>query len=60
MNTLTHTLAAIIVQETLDYVYKEINSLWQTYVQSPIFGVECDVQSVGQGEQGSSLRIRSQ
>ncbi|GLI70245.1 hypothetical protein VaNZ11_015091 [Volvox africanus] len=27
-------------KETLDYVYKEISSLWQVYATNPIFGVE--------------------
>ncbi|GAX84056.1 hypothetical protein CEUSTIGMA_g11480.t1 [Chlamydomonas eustigma] len=27
-------------KETLDYVYKEISSLWQVYSKAPIFGVE--------------------
>ena len=27
-------------KETLDYVYKEIYSLWQVYAKAPIFGVE--------------------
>lgn len=27
-------------KETLDYVHKEIMSLWQTYAQTPVFGVE--------------------
>ncbi len=27
-------------KETLDYVFKEINSLWQVYAKAPIYGVE--------------------
>ncbi|GLC40971.1 hypothetical protein PLESTB_000961300 [Pleodorina starrii] len=27
-------------KETLDYVYKEISSLWQVYASNPVFGVE--------------------
>jgi len=33
-------------RETLDYVFKEISSLWQVYTQCPIFGVQYDADNV--------------
>mmetsp|Transcript_12869 Transcript_12869/g.22725 ORF Transcript_12869/g.22725 Transcript_12869/m.22725 type:complete len:351 (+) Transcript_12869:249-1301(+) len=32
-------------KETLDYVHKEISSLFETFGKQPIFGVECDVSA---------------
>ncbi|EFJ53283.1 Bardet-Biedl syndrome 5 [Volvox carteri f. nagariensis] len=34
-------------KETLDYVYKEISSLWQVYAAHPVFGVEYRPESSG-------------
>lgn len=34
-------------KETLDYVFKEISSLWQVFSSSPVFGVFCNVEDNG-------------
>ncbi|KAG2502102.1 hypothetical protein HYH03_000594 [Edaphochlamys debaryana] len=41
-------------KETLDYVFKEISSLWQVYTVNPIFGVEYRADA-NQGLNGSAL-----
>lgn len=46
-----------VLQETLEYVFKEISSLWQTFGQKPIFGVECDIQPDKQLASLASMRI---
>lgn len=50
-------------KETLDYVYKEINSLWQVYARSPSFGVDVTVnpdaqlRSIQVSEQEEDVQI---
>ncbi|MEW5303918.1 MAG: hypothetical protein WDW38_000017 [Sanguina aurantia] len=46
-------------KETLDYVFKEISSLWQVFSTSPIFGVEADLEDSGdrQLQHLASLKI---
>jgi len=44
-------------KETLDYVYKEITSLWKVYVKQPIFGVEVRADSERQLHSFGSMKI---
>ncbi|KAJ9517004.1 hypothetical protein QJQ45_027357, partial [Haematococcus lacustris] len=47
-------------KETLDYVHKELSSLWATYSQRPIFGVEADLSPDLPTPDMAALRITSQ
>lgn len=47
-------------KETLDYVHKELSSLWATYSQRPIFGVEADLSPDLPTPDLAALRITSQ
>lgn len=49
------------MQETLDYVFKEISSLWAAFGKLPIFGVECEVRDPDRDLAAiASMRIRSE
>eukprot|EP00201_Polytomella_parva_P021614 CAMPEP_0175046606 /NCGR_PEP_ID=MMETSP0052_2-20121109/5125_1 /TAXON_ID=51329 ORGANISM="Polytomella parva, Strain SAG 63-3" /NCGR_SAMPLE_ID=MMETSP0052_2 /ASSEMBLY_ACC=CAM_ASM_000194 /LENGTH=123 /DNA_ID=CAMNT_0016310373 /DNA_START=784 /DNA_END=1155 /DNA_ORIENTATION=+ len=41
-------------RETLDYVFKELSSLWQVFTNNPIFGVEFLIENM---EKESQLKI---
>ncbi|KAI8470367.1 MAG: Bardet-Biedl syndrome 5 protein [Monoraphidium minutum] len=43
-------------QETLDYIHKEISSLWQVYSQAPVFGVQYDASGVRGGEAATAAQ----
>ena len=32
-------------QETMDYVYKEIMSLWKAFNQKPFLGIDCEAMA---------------
>ncbi len=51
----------VCLQETLDYVHKEMTSLHKAYMQQPIFGVEFDVHAAErQAAALAALKIQSQ
>jgi len=48
------------MQETLDYVFKEITSLWQAYKQQPFMGMDCDVMHNASNSALTSVQLQSQ
>jgi len=47
-------------KETLDYVYKEISSLWQVFAKKPIFGVDAQLDAEAQMRQLQLMRASEQ
>eukprot|EP00967_Tisochrysis_lutea_P110244 scaffold172316_cov14-Tisochrysis_lutea.AAC.1 len=48
------------MQETLDYVYKEIMSLWKAYKQQPFFGIDSEALAKAGSESMAAQHILSQ
>jgi hypothetical protein len=42
-------------KETMDYVFKEISSLWQVYSVAPVFGIEFAACNFGQLDKPAAL-----
>jgi len=48
------------MQETLDYVHREIMSLWKGYCQAPFVGMDCDALAIACAGALASQHIGSQ